>query len=112
MTTDTPLTVIDIGRLTDVVREDWKNFELTRVNDHVIRCSVLDRDFHWHEHADSDEAFLVLEGTLAIDLRDETIRLRAGQMATVPKGVRHRTRAEGRVVNLVFEHAGTRVTGD
>ena len=105
------LTVIDIASLTDPVDQDWKNFELTRVNDHVIRCSVLDRDFHWHGHDKSDEAFLVLEGRLAIDLDDRTICLGPGQMVTVPKGTRHRTRAEGRAVNLTFERKDTSVDG-
>lgn len=107
-----PLTVIDIAGLTDGVRQDWKNFELTSVNDHVIRCSVLERDFHWHVHDGSDEAFLVLEGTLAIDVDDYTIRLGPGQMTTVPRGTRHRTRAQGRVINLTFERADTPVAGD
>lgn len=107
-----PPTVIDIAGRTEGIREDWKNFELARVNDHVIRCSVLDRDFHWHRHQRSDEAFLVLEGTLAIDLEDRTLRLRPGQLVTLPAGTRHRTRAEGRVVNLTFEHRDTKASGD
>ncbi len=106
------LTVIDVLGLTEPIRQPWKNFELTRVNDHVIRCSVLERDFHWHKHEGSDEAFFVLEGRLAIDLDDRTIRLGPGQIATVPKGTRHRTRAEGRVVNLIFEREDTTVGGD
>lgn len=106
------LAVIDIAGLTEAVEGDWKNFELARVNDHVIRCSVLQRDFHWHRHKRSDEAFLVLEGTLAIDFEDRTIRLRPGQMVTVPRGTLHRTRAEGRVVNLTFEHSDTVASGD
>ena len=106
------LIVVDVKRLTDRVEEDWKNFELARVNDHVVRCSVLDRDFHWHVHDTSDEAFLLLEGTLLIDLDDRTIRLGPAQMVTVPRGTRHRTRAEGRVINLTFEHRETCTAGN
>ena len=82
------------------------------MNDHVIRCSVLSRDFHWHAHEASDEAFLVIEGRLWSDLEHETLELRPAQMVTIPRGTRHRTRADGRVVNLTFELEGTEVTGD
>ena len=80
-------------------------------NDHVIRASVLNRDFHWHSHEDSDETFLVLEGTLELDHEGGTETLTAGELFTVPRGVKHRTRAQGRVLNLTFEQKETDVTG-
>lgn len=107
-----PLTIIDISALTDPIQNDWTNFPLTQVNDHVVRVSVLDRDFHWHVHENSDECFLVVQGELLIDLEDRTERLGPGQMFTIPRGTRHRTRAIGRVVNLTFEHESTDSRGD
>lgn len=107
-----PLTVIDIKSLTDRVSNDWLNFPLTENNDHIVRASVLDRDFHWHRHENSDETFLVLEGELIIDLENRSLTLMPGQMLTVPKGVRHRTRVTSRTVNLTFEHRNTDATGD
>ena len=98
------LQAIDILAETQHIKDDWKNFVLTQVNDHVIRVSVLDRDFHWHVHTNSDETFLVIEGELLIDLEDRTERLQAGQLFTVPRNTRHRTRAVGRSINLTFEH--------
>lgn len=103
---------IDIRARTRGVTEDWKNFALAQVNDHVIRVSVLRRDFHWHRHSRSDEAFLVLEGALWIDFEEGSVRLGPGELLTVPKGVRHRTRADGYSVNLAFEHRATDATGD
>lgn len=107
-----PLTVIDIKSLSDKADDEWLNFPLTENNDHVVRVSVLNRDFHWHAHNNSDETFLVLEGDLIIDLEGHSLNLTPGQMLTVPKGVRHRTRANGRTVNLTFEHRDTDVSGD
>lgn len=107
-----PLTVIDIKSLTDAVTEGWVNFVLTENNDHVVRVSVLNRDFHWHVHRDSDESFLVLEGELIIDLEAGSLSLKPGQLLTVPRNVRHRTRAKGRTVNLTFEHRNTEPVGD
>ena len=108
----TPQTIVDIKSLTDPIESDWSNFVLAKNNNHVIRVSVMRRDFHWHSHEDSDETFLVLEGQLALDFEDYTVHLLPGQLITVPKGVIHRTRAKGRSVNLTFELANTNIEGD
>ncbi|MXV16774.1 cupin domain-containing protein [Pedobacter sp. HMF7056] len=83
---------------------DYTNKVLTRVNDHVIRVSVMTKEFYWHYHPNSDETFQVLEGGIRIDLEDETIELQPGQLFTVPKNAVHRTRPVGdRSVNITFE---------
>ncbi len=48
---------------------------------------------------------MVVEGRLEIDLDEGTIVLGPGQAHRVPAGVRHRTRATTRTVNLCFERA-------
>ena len=37
---------------------------LCAVNDAWIGLGVMDGDFHWHKHEDTDEFFLVMEGQL------------------------------------------------
>ena len=98
--------------LTEKIESDWKNFAVSELNDHVVRLSVLNRDFHWHSHENSDEFFYVVEGRLAVDFEDRTEILAPGEMITVDKGVRHRTRAEERTVILCFEHKDNDVSGD
>ena len=44
----------------------------------------------WHDHADTEEAFLVLEGTLRIDLPDRAVEIGPGELYVVPRGVQHR----------------------
>jgi len=62
--------------------------------------------FAWHRHPDSDETFLAIEGGLFIDFDDGSVQVMPGQLLTVPRGVRHRTRPVGaRSVNLTFERA-------
>jgi len=79
------------------------------VNDHEVRVSTMTEDYHWHCHPDSDESFLALEGGLYIDFDDRTVALMPGQMITVERDVRHRTRPIGtRSVNLTFERTGAR----
>jgi mannose-6-phosphate isomerase-like protein (cupin superfamily) len=66
--------------------------------------SIMTEPFYWHLHPNSDETFLVLEGSMYIDVDDRTVELETGQMFTVPKNVPHRTRPKGdRSVNLTFE---------
>jgi mannose-6-phosphate isomerase-like protein (cupin superfamily) len=78
----------------------------------VVRLGVLQGEFHWHKHDEEDEFFYVVEGWLLIDLEGWTIELRPQQGFTVPRGVRHRTRALERTVVLMIEGAGVVPTGD
>src|SRR3954462_7026978 len=87
--------------------EPWFNQTLTTVNDVVVRLGVIDGDFHWHKHDDTDEFFLVLDGRLLIDLDEETtVTLDPQQAFTVPRGVVHRTRAPERTTIMMIEAAG------
>jgi mannose-6-phosphate isomerase-like protein (cupin superfamily) len=103
---------LDLYDLTQHVLEDWKNFEVSDLNDHVVRLSVMQKEFHWHSHRNSDEFFFVVAGELMIDLEDRTEVLRSGQMMTIPKNVRHRTRSQQRTIVLCFESKDNDVTGD
>jgi mannose-6-phosphate isomerase-like protein (cupin superfamily) len=89
--------------------ESYDNHSIAGVNDHEVRISIMTEAYHWHCHPDSDEMFLALEGGLIIDFDDQTVELLPGNMITVHRGVRHRTRPIGaRSVNLTFERAGAR----
>jgi mannose-6-phosphate isomerase-like protein (cupin superfamily) len=93
--------------------EPWWNQTLTSVNDSVVRLGIIHGEFHWHKHDGEDEFFLVLDGTLEIDVEDKgTIVLARHQAYTVPKGVVHRTRAKDKCVILMVERAGVVATGD
>jgi mannose-6-phosphate isomerase-like protein (cupin superfamily) len=78
----------------------------------VHKIVRLEGDFVWHDHRETDEAFIVLEGELRIDFRDGAVRLRAGEMYVVPKGVEHKPFAEREVKLLLIEPRGVPNTGD
>jgi mannose-6-phosphate isomerase-like protein (cupin superfamily) len=106
------LALIDVGAEA-AGHEPWFNQTLTSVNDAVVRLGVVEGEFHWHKHDDTDEFFLVLDGELQIDVEDrDTVTLDAHQGYTVPKGVVHRTRAPRRTSILMVEAAGVAPTGD
>jgi mannose-6-phosphate isomerase-like protein (cupin superfamily) len=103
---------IDPQREAASFQGDWKNWVLAHVNDHVIRISVMTRDFHWHRHSNSDEVLMPLEGSLIVDFEDQSMTVDAGQFVLVPRNVLHRTRPAGeKVVTFSFEHEDTSVTG-
>ena len=54
-----------------------------------------------HTHAQEDEMFLVLSGTLYVDVGNQTKELTKGQFYCVKAGEVHRVRAEERVELLV-----------
>ena len=59
-----------------------------------------------------DEFFYVVSGKLYIDLEDRTVELEPNRGFTIPRGVKHRTRAPQRTTMLMMEGAGVEPTGD
>ncbi|MBN8887671.1 MAG: cupin domain-containing protein [Rudaea sp.] len=101
------LAVVDIRAEQAAVAESYRNLVLLDVNTDCMRLAVFEGEYRWHHHPDSDELFLVVSGTLQIDIRDgERIELGEWQSVVIPAGTVHRTRAIGRTVNITCEKAG------
>jgi mannose-6-phosphate isomerase-like protein (cupin superfamily) len=81
-------------------------------NDNDIMVAKLEGPFHWHKHDETDDFFLVLKGTLDIELRDRTVTLNPGEVFVVPRGVEHRPVAREEVHILLIEPTGTPNSGD
>jgi mannose-6-phosphate isomerase-like protein (cupin superfamily) len=81
-------------------------------NNNDITMAKLEGPFHWHKHDETDDFFLVLEGTLDIELRDRSVTLHHGEVFVVPKGVEHRPVARGEVHIPLIEPTGTPNTRD
>jgi mannose-6-phosphate isomerase-like protein (cupin superfamily) len=91
--------------------EQWQPKVVAEMNDYQFKIVKLQGDFVWHDHKDTDETFLVMEGELRIDFRDGTVRVAAGEMFVVPKGVEHKPYAEKEVKLLLIEPRGVLNTG-
>ena len=76
---------INFRRKFGLFDEQWQPKVITEMNDYQFKLVKLKGDFIWHDHKDTDEAFIVLEGDLRIDFRDGTVRLSAGEMFVVPR---------------------------
>ncbi len=92
--------------------EHWQPKVIAEMNDYQFKLVKLRGDFIWHDHKDTDETFIVIEGELRIDFRDGAVLVSAGEMFVVPKGVEHKPRAEEEVKLLLIEPRGVLNTGD
>ena len=92
--------------------EQWTPKVIAQMNDYHFKLVRLQGEFVWHEHTDTDETFIVLEGTLVIDFKHGSLSLNAGEMVVVPKGCLHRPRAETEAKLLLVEPRGAVNTGD
>ena len=90
----------------------WTPKVVAEMNDYQFKVVRLEGDFIWHDHKDTDEAFIVIEGEMRVDFRDGAVSLSAGEMFVVPKGVEHKPFAEREVKLLLIEPRGVVNTGE
>jgi mannose-6-phosphate isomerase-like protein (cupin superfamily) len=95
----------------DLFSERWAPRVIAEMNDYQFKVVKLKGDFIWHDHKDTDETFIVLEGDLRIDFRDGDVRISAGEMFVVPKGIDHKPYAANEVKLLLVEPRGVLNTG-
>jgi mannose-6-phosphate isomerase-like protein (cupin superfamily) len=102
---------INFARKFGLFDEQWQPKVIAEMNDYQFKLVKLQGDFVWHDHKDTDETFLVIEGALRIDFRDGAVYLSAGEMFVVPRGVEHKPYAEQEVKLLLIEPRGVLNTG-
>ena len=93
--------------------DHWSPRTVAQFNGHDVMVVKVQGEFVWHKHDDTDDLFLVLKGSLDIQLRDDrVVTLGPGEMYVVPKGLEHRPVAREEVHLLLIEPTGTPSTGD
>ncbi|HUN29535.1 MAG TPA: cupin domain-containing protein [Alphaproteobacteria bacterium] len=92
--------------------EHWAPKVIAEMNDYQFKVVKLQGDFIWHDHQETDETFIVIEGRLRIDFRDGAVEVGPGEMYVVPKGVEHKPYAEHEVKLMLIEPRGVLNTGD
>ena len=96
----------------DRFSDHWSPRVIAELNDYQFKLVKARGEFIWHSHADTDEAFVVVEGTLEIEFRDHTVTINAGEMIVVPRGVEHRPIAREECKIMLLEPRGGVNTGD
>jgi mannose-6-phosphate isomerase-like protein (cupin superfamily) len=103
---------INFGQKLGLIHEQWQPRVVAEMNDYQFKLVKIEGDFIWHDHKDTDETFIVLEGELRLDFRDGAVVLKTGEMFVVPKGVEHKPSAAREVKMLLIEPRGVLNTGD
>ena len=91
--------------------EYWSPKVLAEMNDYEFKIARIKGEFIWHNHTETDEVFIVIEGSMKILLRGKTIQLSEGDLYVVPKGTDHKPVAEKECKLMLVELKGTKNTG-
>lgn len=92
--------------------EHWSPKVIAEMNDYQFKLVKVEGEFVWHDHKDTDEVFIVLEGELTIAFQDGEVKLSKGEMYVVPKGVEHKPYAESECQIMLIEPRGVVNTGE
>jgi mannose-6-phosphate isomerase-like protein (cupin superfamily) len=110
-TTEKRYRAINLREKLSMIAERWSPRVVAELNDYQFKLVRIEGDFIWHDHPETDEAFLVIEGELRIDFRDGSVLLGPGELFVVPRGVEHKPHAMGEVKLLLIEPRGILNTG-
>lgn len=103
---------INLAQKLGLFAEQWQPKVIAEMNDYQFKIVKLEGDFVWHDHPDTDETFIVLDGEVRIDFRDGAVTLGAGEMYVVPKGIEHKPYAENEAKVMLIEPRGVPNTGE
>ena len=103
---------INLRSKLDLFADLWSPKVIAELNDYQVKLVKLQGEFVWHQHDDTDELFLCLNGQLEIELRDSTVTLNEGELFVVPKGVEHKPVAIEECQVMIIEPKGVTNTGD
>ena len=92
--------------------DHWSPKVIAEMNDYQFKLVKIEGEFVWHNHTDTDETFIVIEGEMKIEFEDNTVALKEGEMYVVPKGVEHKPYAEEECKIMIIEPRGVVTTGD
>jgi mannose-6-phosphate isomerase-like protein (cupin superfamily) len=103
---------VDLDRAFASFDAVWEPKIVAALNGQLVKVVRFDGEYVWHDHADEDELFWVLEGRVRILFRDGEVSLGPGQLYVVPRGVEHKPVAQGLAKVVLFEPDTTVNTGD
>ena len=92
--------------------EHWAPKVIAEMNDYQFKLVKIEGEFVWHEHSDTDEAFIVIDGSMRIEFEEGSVDLSEGEIYVVPKGVRHKPCADFECKVMLVEPQGVVNTGE
>lgn len=103
---------INLNEKFSLFNDHWNPRVLGDLNGQQVKIAKVKGEFVWHDHANEEELFLIIKGTLKLVFEKETVTLNEGEILIIPRGVAHKPIAEEEVWLLLFEPASTKHTGE
>lgn len=104
--------VINIQEKLHLFTDQWSPKRIGKLNGQQILLAKIQGEFVFHKHDNEDELFMVIQGQLKLELKDQTVTVNPGEFYIVPKGVEHKPIAEEETHLLLFEPLSIKHTGD
>lgn len=100
--------VLSPGLIAASLTELWSPRVIAELDDSYVKVAKVHGVFGWHAHADEDELFFILDGSLQIELEHApTVSLNPGDVFVVPRGRRHNPIAERPCTLMLIERKST-----
>lgn len=106
------LPTIDLLAVARTIKEPWVPLVVGTLNGQHLKLARFEGEFMWHDHADQDECFIVLEGHMTMHLTSGDVHLGQWQSITIPRGVQHCPAGSPMALVLLFEPTSTQNTGN
>jgi mannose-6-phosphate isomerase-like protein (cupin superfamily) len=103
---------INIQEKANLITELHSYKIIAQMNDYYFKLVKAKRDFVWHQHPETDEVFVGVEGSFKLATRDKMFEINEGEMIVVPKGVEHKPICEEECCVLLIEPKETVNTGN
>jgi len=92
--------------------DDYAVRLVAKMNNYDFKIVKFKGDFIWHSHPETDETFIIMEGTLVMNFRDRKVEVHAGEMIVIPKGVEHKPSSKSGYKAILIEPEGVSNTGN
>ncbi len=103
---------VDLSAVLARIEQPWQPHTVALLNDYDLRVVRTRGEFTRHSHPETDEAFVVLSGSLTIRMDGGDVTLGPGQLYVVPKGTPHQPFSADGAEVLMLEPSATVNTGD
>ena len=104
---------ININEKFSKFSEHWRPKIVAELNAQDFKLAKIQGEYPFHAHAGEDEMFFCWRGAFVLDFEGgESVPVSEGECIVVPKGVRHRPRAEEECHIFLIEPKGVKNNGD
>ena len=105
-------TPINLKSKFELFSEHWSPKVIAEMNNYQFKVVKIKGEFTWHAHKETDEVFIVIEGSMGIEFKDRIVQLNSGEMIVVQKADQHKPFATEECKVLIIEPRGIVNTGD